>query len=248
MSRLRDQVTTVNSLPERDEELLLSVVIPVYNEEETLAELVERVESIDLPKEIVLVDDGSTDGSLKILDELETRDGIRVFRHEQNQGKGAALRTGFNHCEGEVVLIQDADLEYDPHDYPRLLKPFAEAGADVVYGSRFLVGEYARVHLFYHYMGNRFLTFLSNVATGLNLTDMETCYKVFRREILDGIEIRSKRFAVEPELTAKIARKKVRIFEVPIRYAGRNYSEGKKITWRDGVAALWAIIYYRFND
>lgn len=239
----------MNPLPD-SQDLLLSVVIPVYNEIATLEQVVERVLQVPLRKEVILVDDGSTDGSRDLLDRLAAAHPglVRAFKHEVNRGKGAALKTGFQQAKGDVILIQDADLEYDPGDYPKLLRPIREAGADVVYGSRFLVGDYARVHLFWHYMGNRFLTFLSNVFSGLNLTDMETCYKVFRREVVEKIDIKSRRFTVEPELTAKIARLRVRIFEVPISYAGRNYGEGKKITWRDGFAALWAIIKYRFVD
>jgi glycosyltransferase involved in cell wall biosynthesis len=227
---------------------LLSVVIPVYNEVETLQELVRRVQSVPIRKEILLVDDGSTDGSRDLLDRLADPPHVRVFKHARNQGKGAALRTGFLQATGDVVVIQDADLEYDPTDYPKLLKPIREGKADVVYGSRFLVAEYTRVHLFWHYLGNRFLTFVSNMFTGLNLTDMETCYKAFRRDLLQRITIRSRRFTVEPELTAKIARLRARVYEVPINYAGRSYGEGKKITWRDGFAALWAIFKYRFVD
>jgi glycosyltransferase involved in cell wall biosynthesis len=228
---------------------LLSVVIPVYNEIETLGEVVERVKAVPLAKEIILVDDGSRDGSRELIQRLAASDpSIRAFLHDRNQGKGAALRTGFMQARGDVVLIQDADLEYNPSDYPALLKPIQEAGADVVYGSRFLIREYARVHLFWHYMGNRFLTFLSNIFTGLNLTDMETCYKMFRRDVIQRIEIRSRRFTVEPELTAKVARMRLKVYEVPISYAGRGYREGKKITWRDGLAALWAIVRYRFWD
>jgi glycosyltransferase involved in cell wall biosynthesis len=228
---------------------LLSVVIPVYNEIETLAEVVERVKAVPLAKEIILVDDGSRDGSRELIQRLAASDpSVRAFLHERNQGKGAALRTGFMQARGDVVLIQDADLEYNPADYPALLKPIQEANADVVYGSRFLIREYARVHLFWHYMGNRFLTFLSNIFTGLNLTDMETCYKMFRRDVIQRIDIRSRRFTVEPELTAKVARMRLKVYEVPISYAGRGYREGKKITWRDGLAALWAIVRYRFWD
>lgn len=234
-------------LPELDEGFLLSVVIPVYNEIGTLEEIFERVQNVEIPKEIVFVDDGSTDGSREVLEKFEGEDNVRVIFHEKNRGKGAALRTGFEACQGQVVVIQDADLEYDPRDFWKILRPYFEADADVVYGSRFLVDEYARVHLYFHYLGNRFLTNLSNITTGLNLTDMETCYKSFRREVLQGIEIESRGFTVEPELTAKVAKKKVKVFEVPINYAGRSYSEGKKITWKDGVATLWAILYFRFK-
>ncbi|MAS96290.1 MAG: glycosyl transferase [Verrucomicrobiales bacterium] len=234
-------------LPELDEGFLLSVVIPVYNEIGTLEEIFERVQNVEIPKEIVFVDDGSTDGSREVLEKFEGEDNVRVIFHEKNRGKGAALRTGFEACQGQVVVIQDADLEYDPRDFWKILRPYFEADADVVYGSRFLVDEYARVHLYFHYLGNRFLTNLSNITTGLNLTDMETCYKSFRREVLQGIEIESRGFTVEAELTAKVAKKQVKVFEVPINYAGRNYSEGKKITWKDGVATLWAILYFRFK-
>jgi glycosyltransferase involved in cell wall biosynthesis len=234
-------------------ELSLSVVIPVYNEIETLETVVRRVQDVADPGEIILVDDGSSDGSTELIKKLGEEDGIRACCHEQNRGKGAALRTGFQEATGDVVIVQDADLEYDPKDYEKLLEPMYEAAADVVYGSRFLVGRYARVHLYYHYLANRFLTFFSNLFTGLNLTDMETCYKAFRNEVVQRLNIRSKRFTVEPELTAKIARmrindRKLRIFEVPISYSGRDYKEGKKIGWRDGLAALWAIVRYRFAD
>lgn len=236
------------STPIAPSDLLLSVVMPVYNEESTLEAIVERVREVDVPKELILVDDGSTDASLAILAELEKQDGIRVFRHEKNRGKGAALKTGFAEAKGNVVIIQDADMEYDPHDYIALLKPIVEGRADVVYGSRFLVREYARVHLFSHYLGNRFLTFVSNVFTGLNLTDMETCYKVFRSEVVKDLDVKSRRFDVEPEMTAKVAKKKLRIYEVPVSYAGRDFEDGKKISWRDGFTALWAIVKFRFTN
>jgi glycosyltransferase involved in cell wall biosynthesis len=230
---------------------LLSVVMPVYNEEATLRAIVDRVRSVPVEKELILVDDGSRDDSRRILQELAGLDGVRVLLHERNRGKGAALRTGFEAARGDVVLVQDADLEYDPTDYPNLLAPILRGEADVVYGSRYLVDESdpdrPRDSL-HHYLGNRVLTFCSNLLTGLNLTDMETCYKCFRREVLDGLVIRSRRFTVEPEFTAKVARRKVRIHEVPIRYCGRAFSAGKKIGWRDGVAALWAIVRYRFFD
>jgi len=228
------------------EDLLLSVVMPVFNEQDTLEAIVKLVREEPTPKELILVDDGSTDQTLEILRRLETEPGIRVLRHERNRGKGAALKTGFAAASGNVVLIQDADLEYDPKDYQSLLQPILDGRADVVFGSRFLVREYARVHLFSHYLGNRFLTFCSNVMTGLNLTDMETCYKVFRREVVEQLSLKSRRFDVEPEITAKVARGRYRTYEVPISYAGRDFSEGKKISWRDGLTALWAILKFRF--
>ncbi len=231
-------------------DFLLSVVMPVYNEQKTLREIVAAVRAVPIPKELILVDDGSKDGSRQILAELAAQfPDVRVFEHPQNRGKGAALRTGFEQAKGAVVVVQDADLEYDPADYPVLLAPILRGEADVVFGSRYLVDDRdpgrERDH-FYHYFGNRVLTFLSNLFTGLNLTDMETCYKCFRREVLADLVIESRRFTVEPEFTAKVAKLPVRVFEVPIRYQGRKYSEGKKITWRDGIAAIWAIVKYRF--
>jgi len=221
----------------------LSVVIPVYNEERTVETLVRRVLAAPYDKELIVIDDASTDGSPRILAELAaSHPELRLHRHEKNQGKGAALATGLREVKGEIVLIQDADLEYDPEDYPALLRPIQEGHADVVYGSRFLGGPFGRVHLYHHYLGNRFLTALSNLFTNLNLTDMETCYKVFRREIADRLDLRSRGFAVEPEITAKIARMKARVYEVPVRYAGRDYAAGKKIRPRDGLAAVWAIV------
>jgi len=229
----------------------LSIVIPVYNEVNTLEEIIRRVRTVDvgLEKEIVLVDDYSTDGTRDLYAKIAA-DGsavpARVFMHEKNMGKGAALRTGFEHVTGDIVLIQDADLEYDPQDYPALLKPILDGKADVVYGSRFVGGEAHRVLFFWHMVANKFLTTLSNMMTNLNLTDMETCYKVFRREVLDGIRIKSNRFAFEPEITAKVAKGRWRVYEVGISYAGRDYDEGKKITAWDGVKALGAILRFRF--
>jgi len=230
------------------DDFLLSVVVPVYNEEKTISSVVGKIEETGIPCEIIAVDDGSTDGSPEILAELAKAQRIQLITHPENRGKGAALGTGFQACSGDITIIQDADLEYDPKDFDKLLKPFFNADAQVVFGSRFLVREYARVHLYFHFLGNRFLTFLSNLTTGLNLTDMETCYKAFRTECISDITIQSRGFTVEPELTAKIARKKLRVFEVPISYAGRNYSEGKKITWKDGLKALVAIVYFRFRQ
>ena len=232
----------------------LSIVIPVYNEHRTLRTILEKVRqaptgSFD-EKEIILVDDASTDGTTDLLRRIQEEEpDLKVFFHERNQGKGAALRTGFAHATGDVVLIQDADLEYDPNEYPILLEPIEKGLADVVYGSRFRGSRMTRVHLYWHQMANNFLTWVSNMFTNLNLTDMETCYKVFRREVLEGIELRSNRFGFEPEITAKIARKRldgrrVRVYEVPISYYGRDYQEGKKIGWKDGVAALWHILKY----
>jgi len=221
----------------------LSVAIPVYNEEKTLQELVERVQATPYEKEILLVDDCSKDRSAEIIRELAQRyENVRPFRHEVNQGKGAALGTALKSFTGDVFLIQDADLEYDPADYGALLLPILAGKADVVYGSRFLGGPYGRVHLYWHYLGNRLLTTVSNVFTNLNLTDMETCYKVFRREVAQKLDIQSRTFAVEPEITAKIAKMRVRIYEVPISYSGRDYSEGKKIGLKDAFIAVWAIV------
>ncbi|GAK53114.1 glycosyltransferase, family 2 [Candidatus Moduliflexus flocculans] len=223
----------------------LTVVIPVYNEIQTIEEIIRRVQAVEIEKEIILVDDCSTDGSREYLRTLNVPN-IRVLFHEKNQGKGAALQTGFEHVTGDVVVIQDADLEYDPEEYPLLLNPILAGKADVVYGSRFLTGAERRVLFFWHSLGNKFLTFLSNMITDLNLTDMETCYKMFRAEILKEMKIEQKRFGFEPEFTVKIAKKRYRIYEVGISYHGRDYSEGKKIGWRDGVAVLWHLLKYRF--
>ena len=227
----------------------LSVVVPVFNERATIAEILGRVEGAPFEKEVVVVDDGSSDGTSEVLRDLAGRNGrIRLARHERNRGKGAALRTGFGLATGDIVLIQDADLEYDPADYAALLRPILEGRADVVFGSRFLGGPYGRVHLFWHYVGNRFLTLFSNMLTNLNLTDMETGFKAFRREVLERLALRSEGFAIEPELTAKVARLKARVYEVPVSYSGRSYAEGKKITWLDGLIAFAAVLRYRFFD
>jgi glycosyltransferase involved in cell wall biosynthesis len=224
---------------------LLSVVIPVYNEKQWIRELVRRVQAVAISKEIILVDDFSTDGTRDILHELES-DTVRVFYQPINRGKGAALREGFKHARGTAIIVQDADLEYDPAEYPRLLQPIIENRADVVYGSRF-IGESHRVLYFWHYVANKMLTTLSNMFTNLNLTDMETCYKVFRREVLEGIRLKSNRFGFEPEVTAKIAKKKNpawRIYEIPISYSGRTYEEGKKIGLKDAFTAFFCILRY----
>lgn len=224
----------------------VTVAMPVYNEKETLQEIVRRVLASEQVTELVIVDDGSQDGTREVLRELNDRR-IKVAIHDRNQGKGAALRTAFEHASGDVIIIQDADLEYSPEDYPTLLRPLREGVADVVYGSRFLAGSH-RVHLFWHYVGNRFLTLLSNMLSNLNLTDMETCYKAFRREVVQDLPLRSNRFGFEPEFTMKVAKRRFRIYEVPVSYHGRDYEQGKKITWKDGFAALWFIIKYRLVD
>jgi len=223
----------------------LSVVIPVYNEAATIAALIERVRAVPLDTEIIVVDDCSTDGTGNILRGLPAApDLVRLF-HPVNRGKGAALRTGFRAATGDVVVIQDADLEYDPSEYAKMLLPIEDGRADVVYGSRFVGGDCHRVLYFWHSLGNRFLTLLSNAFTNLNLTDMETCYKMFRREIIQGIDLKEDRFGFEPEVTAKIAERRCRLYEVGISYSGRTYDEGKKIGWRDGVRAVWCIVKYR---
>jgi glycosyltransferase involved in cell wall biosynthesis len=222
----------------------LSVVIPVYNERETMPKVLERLKNVPIPKEIIVVDDGSSDGTREYLQGLN-EDGVRVFFHDRNRGKGAALRTGFKAVSGDIVVIQDADMEYDPVEYPRLLEPILDGRADVVYGSRFLGGPH-RVLYFWHYAGNKILTLFSNMLTNLNLTDMETCYKVFRADVLRSLNLTANRFTIEPEITVKVAMAGYRIYETPISYSGRDYKEGKKITWRDALPALWAIVRFRY--
>lgn len=234
----------------------LSVLVPVYNEERTLAEVVRRVCAFPMAKEIILVDDGSQDRSHEILTRLQEENRrvndplnqIKVYFQPSNQGKGAALKTALGHVTGDIVLVQDADLEYDPADYPTLIEPIQKGLADVVYGSRFAGGGAHRVLFFWHSMGNRLLTLLSNMLSNLNLSDMEVGYKVFRAEALKGIELKSQRFGFEPEITIKLAKKGCRFYEVPISYHGRTYEEGKKITWKDGVAALYYMIRFKFFD
>lgn len=237
-------------------DLLLSVVIPVYNEQATLRNIFERVASVPIRKEIILIDDFSRDSSREIMRTLAAeREGdalntVKLEYHDKNRGKGAALRSGFRVAQGDVVLVQDADLEYDPAEYPRLMHPIIEGKADVVFGSRFLGDQPHRVLYFWHYVANKSLTTLSNCFTNLNLTDMETCYKVFRREVLQQIapKLKQDRFGFEPEITARVARARCRIYEISISYSGRTYEEGKKIGWRDGVKALWCIVRYGLAD
>lgn len=221
----------------------LTVVIPVYNEALTVERLLRRVREVPLWLEVIVIDDGSTDGTRDLLPQLEGTLIDRLIMHEQNRGKGAALRTGFEHATGDVVVVQDADMEYDPHEFPMLLRPILSGKADAVYGSRFLGGPH-RVLFFWHSVGNRVLTLLSNMFTDVNLTDMETCYKMIRRELLQELPLSANRFGIEPEITARLAQAGARIYELPISYDGRSYAEGKKIGWKDGVAAIWHILRY----
>ncbi len=235
----------------------LSIIMPVYNEAGSILQIIRRVLAVALPKELVIIDDCSTDGTRAILQQLAEnpkaildaypQSSMKIFFHDKNQGKGAAIRTGIQHVTGEVTVIQDADQEYDPAEYPKLLQPILAGDADVVYGSRFR-GECRRVHFFWHTLGNKLLTLLSNMCTNLNLTDMETCYKVFKTDILKRIPLRSNRFGFEPEVTAKLAKLRCDIYEVPIKYKGRSYAQGKKINWKDGISAVYTIFKFRLID
>ncbi len=225
---------------------LLTVVMPVFNERETIAEIVARVLAVPLRIELIAVDDGSSDGTPQILQDLQKKHQFKLIRQPDNRGKGAALRRGFQEATGEIVAIQDADLEYSPEEFPSLIEPICQGYADVVYGSRFL-GRH-RAFMFSHYLGNRLLTLVTNILYDTMLSDMETCYKVMRAEVLHGMVLRSDEFEIEPELTAKIFKRGYRVCEMPITYYGRSYHEGKKITWRDGVSALWTLVRYRFTD
>lgn len=224
----------------------LSIVVPIYNEEKTLRVILKKILDQPLEKEVILVDDGSTDGTREILKSLDHPE-VRVILLPENRGKGAALRAGFREASGEIVIVQDADLEYNPEEYPSLVRPIEEGVADVVYGARFLGGPH-RVLYFWHYCGNKLLTLITNVLFNINLNDMETCYKVFRREALEGVEIKSDRFGFEPEITARMVKSRQRIYEIPISYFGRTYEEGKKITWKDGLVALYTLLRFRLFD
>ncbi len=226
----------------KDGPMRLSVIMPVYNEKDTIREIIAKVMNEETDKELIIVDDCSTDGTTEILKTIQD-ERIKIFYHDVNQGKGAAIRTAVEHVTGDIVIIQDADLEYNPTEYTRIIKPILSNKADVVYGSRFK-GPEQRVLFFWHYLANKFLTLVSNMLTNLNLSDMETCYKAFRATVIKKIQIESNRFGVEPELTAKIAKLNCRVYEVPISYYGRDYTEGKKITWKDGFSAIWSIIKY----
>jgi glycosyltransferase involved in cell wall biosynthesis len=228
-------------------DLKLSVIIPCYNEKGTIEEIVRRVRAVGLAHEIVLVDDGSTDGTRDVLATMETRDDLKIILHKRNMGKGAAVRTGFRAATGDVFLIQDADLEYDPREYPALLKPIEEGRAKVVYGSRFLGGP-RKTMFFWNMVANRFLTFMTNILYNTILSDMETCYKVFKAEVVRDLPLRARRFEFEPEITAKVLKRGYRIYEVPISYNGREWEEGKKIRWTDGPIAAWTLLRYRFVD
>ena len=228
----------------------LSIIVPVYNEKNTVLKIIEKVKALDVEKEIIIVDDCSTDGTLELL--KEQLDGkypeVRIFYHVSNQGKGAALRTGFQHVSGDIITIQDADLEYEPEELKDLIKPITDGFADVVYGSRLSGGKPQRMYLFWHLAGNKFLTLIANLLYNTTISDMETCYKVMTKRVLDSLNLKSRRFNIEPEITAKIFKKHYRVYEMPISYYGRDYSEGKKICWKDGFSAIWTLIKYRFMN
>ena len=228
---------------------ILSVVMPVYNEKDSILKIINKVLALNIVKELIIVDDCSTDGTRELLKKAKLDGRVKIFYHDKNMGKGAALRTGFKEVSGEIVVIQDADLEYDPDEFIQMIKPIEDGVADVVYGSRLSGGKPQRVYLFWHRVGNGVLSFLTNLLYNSTLTDMETCYKMFRRSVLGGIRVKSNDFSVEPELTAKILKnKKLRVYEIPISYYGRGYAEGKKISWVHGFGALWALAKYRFMD
>src|SRR5215471_289188 len=231
--------------------LLLSILMPVYNEANTISEIIKRIEDVDMGdvhKELIIVDDASKDGTREVLDDMRKTSPHKVYFHAQNMGKGAALRTALTYATGDIIIIQDADLEYDPAEYAELIKPILKGRADVVYGSRLSGGKVSRAFNFWHLVGNKMLTLVTNVLYNSILSDMETCYKVFRADVIKNITIRSNRFDFEPEITAKILKRKHKLYEMPISYYGRDFSEGKKITWRDGFAAIWALVKYRFMD
>ena len=230
---------------------LLSILMPVYNEAKTIHEIIDRVMAADIGevrKELIIVDDGSKDGTRDVLRDLSQNSPHRIYFHGQNMGKGAALRTALHYATGDIILVQDADLEYDPAEYAELIKPVIEGKADVVYGSRLTGGKVARAFNFWHYLGNKLLTFITNILYNAILSDMETCYKVFRADVIKSFQIKSNRFDFEPEITAKVLKRRYKLYEMPISYYGRDFAEGKKITWRDGFAAVWALVKYRFVD
>ncbi|HEV2664076.1 MAG TPA: glycosyltransferase family 2 protein [Blastocatellia bacterium] len=230
---------------------LLSILMPVYNEANTIHEIIKRIEAADLGdvrKELIIVDDASKDGTREALDDLRKNGLLKVYFHAQNMGKGAALRTALTYATGDIIIIQDADLEYDPAEYAELIKPILKGRADVVYGSRLSGAKVARAFNFWHFVGNKMLTLITNVLYNSILSDMETCYKVFRADVIKNLQIKSNRFNFEPEITAKVLKRKHKLYEMPISYYGRDFSEGKKITWRDGFAAIWALVKYRFMD